>query len=299
MISLRNICPDFLRFWEAARSEGQEEQLRLWEELYESKHPEVFQVYFSPPYWGRREDLARALQKYVEDIEKIEETTKVIEGLTSEIIKKALKTFATDETGVDIDVFIFVGVYGADGFIFPVEKGRTAVFLALECLAGYEPDHMQALIAHELSHGLHLELGRRANPEAFRQAMENLEELMSWIAGNLFFEGLAVAASKRIIPGLAERTYLFYSLDQWRWCRENERRLKEMILESLNSRDQDVARRFFTICEPTEDLPYPRTGYYVGYLAIERLLERHSLMELAAIEPKEFPKLIREALGGD
>ena len=297
MIHLRNICPDFLSFWETARGKGQEGWLALWQELYESKHPEVFRIYFSAPYWGRRENLAEALQRYAEDIDKIKKTAKGIGELISETVEKTLAVFAAGEAEVDMDVFTFIGVYGADGFSFPME-GRTAVFFALECLAEYEPERIKALIAHELSHGLHMELGRRANPEAFGQVMENLEEFISWIAGNLFMEGLAVAASKRIVPGLDERTYLFYSQEQWDWCRANEQRLIRMILKELDNKNQDAFYKFFATWKPTEDLPYQRTGYYVGYLAIERLLARYSLRELAELGPAELPKLIREALIG-
>jgi len=62
MIQIKNLLPDFIDFWNAAQGKGREEQLRLWQKLYESKHPQAFQVYFSMPYWGRREDLPEALK---------------------------------------------------------------------------------------------------------------------------------------------------------------------------------------------------------------------------------------------
>lgn len=294
MIRMRGLYRSFFDFWETAQGKSQEEQLELWQELYESKHPEVFQVYFSAPYWGRREDLPEALLRYGKEIERIV-STRETEKLIPQITEGALAAFAAGEDEIEIDVIYFIGVYGADGFSFPLAD-RATIFLALERLAEYKADRMKALIAHELSHGFHMELGRRANPEIFMKMMKNLQEFESWIARNVFSEGLATSASKRIVPGLDEKIYLFYSPEQWDWCQRNKKRLIEMILKRLDSRDQDTFYKFFTIWKPTEELPYHRTGYYVGYLAMEKLLKRYSLRELAEIGPENYSKLIRQAL---
>ncbi len=294
MIRIRDLSRDFLKFWDAAQGKEQEEQLKLWWEMYESKNPEVFGVYFSAPFWGRRENLPKALPGYGKDSEKIAKAAGKTAELIPKIVKGALTAFATGEGEIEMDVIAFVGVYGADGFVFLLE-GRPAVFLALEHLAEYEIERAEALIAHELSHGLHIALGKRANPGTFAKIMENLEEFISWIARNVFDEGLGTCASKRIIPGLGERTYLFYSPEQWAWCRRNEGRLIEQLLERLDSKDQETCSKFFTTWRPTEELPYHRTGYYVGYLAIEKLLERYSLRDLAETVPGEYSGLIRKA----
>lgn len=292
LIRLRSVFPDFLSFWETAQGKSLEEQLQLWEELYEAKHPKVFRVYFSAPYWGRREELPKALRRYSEDIKKINKAAKKAEELIPQITERALAAFAVGKDEVEIDVIAFVGTYGADGFGFPI-AGRPTIFLALERLAEYEPNRMKALIAHELSHGIHIELGRKAHPGLFAGIVKDPLQFLK-LAPGLFLEGLAVAASKRIVPDLEERTYLFYSPEQWEWCRANRAKLIELVLKDLDSQDQEAYYKFFTTWEPTKELPYHRTGYYLGYLVIEQLLKRHSLRELAELKPQKYSGLIRE-----
>lgn len=293
MIRIRDLTQSFFTFWKAAQDKEQAEQLRLWQELYESKHREAFQVYFSPPYWGQRENLPEALKRYEEDNERIRKITAAVEELISKIVSKVLTAFDVREDQVEIDVVIFVGTYGADGFCFPV-AGRWTIFLALERLS-YYGDAIRPLVAHELSHGFYCELGGKAHPEPFTKIMKD-PSFFFRVAPGLFMEGLAVAASKRIVPGLEERTYLLYALEQWEWCQENRATLMALVLNELGNQDQEAYFKFFTAGKPTKELPYPRAGYYIGYLAIEQLLNQHSLRELAEVEPEEYPQMIGAAL---
>lgn len=294
MIQIKDLFEEFTCFWHAARGREQDEQLRLWEELYRLRHSEVFDFYFSPPHWGRRENLPAALGRYAEDMERIEGVAREVRELIPRIAERTLAAFTTREDEVELGVIAFVGAYGADGFGFPF-AGSASVFLALELLAGYEPDRVRALIAHEFGHGLHLELRRNVRPEWFAEIMKDPLQLLQF-ASALFAEGLAVAASKRSIPGLDERAYLFYSPEQWAWCRANRAKLVDLALDALQREEQGDYFRFFAGGKPSEELPFDRTGYYVGSLAVERLLERHSLRQLAEMEPREYPGLIRQAL---
>ena len=294
MILVRELLPAFLDFWREAQGRPQDEQLRLWEDLYESRHPSVFEVYFSPPYWGRRENLPWALQRYAEDMERISKAAQDAVGLIPQVIESTLSAFAAREDEIEMGVVSFVGAYGADGFGFPL-AGSTTVFLALEQLGHYEPNRVKALTAHELSHGLHLELRRHVRPEWFAEIMRNPRQLFRF-ASALLAEGLAVAASKRIIPGLEERFYLFYSPEQWDWCRANRAKLIALALDALEREDQGDYFRYFATAEQSEELPHGRTGYYIGCLAVERLLKRYTLRQLAVMEFEEHSGLIRRAL---
>lgn len=293
MIRIRDLTQSFFTFWKAAQGKEQAEQLKLWQKLYESKHRETFEVYFSPPYWGQRENLPDALKRYEDDSERICKTAGEMEKLVSKVVSKGLKAFDARENEVTIDVVIFVGTYGADGFCFPV-AGRSMIFLALERLSHYG-DAIRPLVAHELSHGLHSELGRRAHPAPFTKIMKDPFSLFR-VASGLFMEGLAVAASKRIVPGLEERTYLLYTSEQWAWCQENRARLMALFFSELGDQNQEAYFKFFATGERKDELPYPRTGYYIGYLAIEQLLEQHSLRDLAEADPGEYTRMVGVAL---
>lgn len=101
-----------------------------------------------------------------------------------------------------------------------------------------------------------------------------------------------MAASQRVVPGLAGYEYLFFSPDQWEWCRENAGELAARLLEKLDHCDWDTFTEFFTGGAPLERAPYPRTGYYIGYQTIERLLNMATLRELAELDLREIPRLI-------
>jgi len=268
---------------------------RLWQVLYEGKHPEVFSLYFAPPHFGRREHLHPALTRYAEEFEQIAEAAERTQKSVPSLIEAVLTAFNAREGDLVLEGLSFVGVYGTDGFCLPTPD-HTKVFFALECLADYTPDRASALIAHELSHGAHAELNRRENLKTSDWDLVNLDRIFPWIAGALFREGIAVASSKRAVPGLPEHDYLFYSRDQWEWCRENEGKLAERLLEKLDHRDWSTFNEFFSGGVQREWPPYPRTGYYIGYLAIERLLSATTLRELAELEFRAIPPLIRRSL---
>ncbi len=288
---MKDLWPEFERFWAAAREKTEDEMARLWRALYEGGHPEVFTIYFSPPYFGRREQLGPALRRYAEEFERIAAAAERVRNTLPSLVEAVLKAFVARADELELEVTVFVGVYGTDGFCFPAPD-RARAFFALECLAGYTPARATVLMAHELSHGVHMELNRKATPKSFDWVLANLDEFFPWIAGALFREGVAVAASKRAAPGLAEYEYLFYHPDQWEWCRENAGELAARLLEKLDHRDWDTFTEFFTGGAPLERSPYPCTGYYIGYRAIERLLNTATLRELAELDLPEIPRLI-------
>jgi len=295
MIRVRNLWPEFAGFWTATRGKPEDEMGQLWRALYEEKHPEVFSVYFSPPHFGRQEHLSMALSRYAGEFERIAAAAERARNSVPSLVEAVLTAFDAREDELELEVIAFVGVYGTDGFCLPAPD-RARAFFALECLAGYTPARADALMAHELSHGVHMELNRKANPGSFGWDLTTLDEFFPWIAGALFREGLAAAASRRAVPGLAEHEYLFYSPDQWEWCCENVAELATKLLEKLDRRDWDTFTEFFTGDPQGKWPPYPRTGYYIGYRAIERLLSTATLRELAELEFREISRLIRGSL---
>jgi len=63
-MSIIDLVPDFLSFWEEAQDRPLEEQLRLWRKPYEGKHRAIFDVYFLS--WGSRKRLPEAFRRYPE-----------------------------------------------------------------------------------------------------------------------------------------------------------------------------------------------------------------------------------------
>lgn len=291
MIRIRDLALSFFDFWEAAKNKSQEEQLKLWQELYESKHPEIFELYFSE--FALRKRLPEALTRYQGKIQQLITTEERVASLVQEAKPRAMELFEAGDEEIDLDVVIMVGAYGGDGFTTNLQ-GRPTVFYAVEVLSEYKIERMQILIAHELSHGIHDELLRNAHPKSI--SMMDKKGFWWWVAKGAFMEGLATCGSERIFPGFDEHLYLFYSREQGDWCQRNRDQLIELILKDLESRDKAAFYRYFWSDKAKTDLPYIRTGYSVGYLAIEQLLKQYTLRELAELEPGEYPRVIGTAL---
>lgn len=295
MIRLKDLFQDFLNFWDAAQGKSREEQLRLWQELYESKHPDVFGVYFSPPHWGTRERLPEAFTRYGEDFGSIIERAKAVNDLVPQTMPRALAAFDINEEDVDLDLVLMVGVYTASGFSFPLNN-KVGVFLALEHMPRKRESAL-VLIAHELSHGIQFAVFQQTDPHAFSTFMEDPLSLFTRLDVRLFVEGLGISASKRIAPGSDERTYhLSSGAKQWEWCQANRERLMELTLRGLEGDQQYAYSELFGFGEQPKELSFPQTGYYVGYLAIEKLLDRYTFRQLAETAPGEYAGLICKAL---
>ena len=291
MIKIRSLLPEFFIFWNQAQHKEIHEQEAIWRGFYEFRNPEIFDLYFSG--FASRKRLPEALTRYRGKTQQLKATEQKIVDLIHGIIPKAMKLFEARDEEIDLDIVIMVGAYGADGFTTDLQ-GKPTVFFAVEVLSEYEIERTQVLIAHELCHGIHGELLRNAHPEII--SVMDKKEFQGWIAKGAFMEGLAICGSKKLLPGFGEHLYLFYSREQGDWCQKNRKKLIELILNDLGKRDGSAFDRYFWSNKSKTDLPYTRTGYYVGYLAIEHLLKQYSLKTLAELGPEEYPKLIRMAL---
>lgn len=291
MIKIRRLLPEFCIFWNQAQDKDPQEQENMWHELYESKHPEIFDLYFSG--FAARKRIPQALARYQERIKQFKATEQWIVDLIHMTIPRAMKLFEAHGEEIDLDIVIMIGAYGADGFTTDLQ-GKPTVFYAVEVLSEYEMERLQVLIAHELCHGIHGELLRNAHPEII--SVMDKKEFQSWVAKGAFMEGIATCGSERLFPRFDERLYLFYSHEQYNWCQRNRGKLTELILNDLGNRDGSAFDRYFWNNRSKTDLPYHRTGYYIGYLAIEQLLKQYSLRELAEVGPEKYPDLIRRAL---
>jgi len=314
---------EFERFWKLAETKALEERLELYDRLYTFKHRQFFDVYFWQ--WGSRRRLLGALKKYDEVASELGEVGLKVERVIGRTLPKASKAF--DVYDVDLDFVLLVGTFSTDGFAVPFKESLT-IFFALEVVSQYPQSLLEILVAHEISHGFHATLLSRTSPnydfkklpplpnlirlsrrqirgvtEVFRPRfwrsipiIRTMQRNMNWIANAVIAEGIAVCASKNIVEHSQEFEYLLYkNAEPFNWCQTNEKLLFERLLQKLDCRDSETYQRYFG-GKQDEDIPFIRTGYYVSYRVVQKLLESHTLNNLCTIEPTKYLPLLKECM---
>lgn len=232
-----------------------------WSEMYEAAHPEVFAIYYSA--WGlpaRRAGASLDVPRLAPAMPAVEERAR---GLALEA-----EAFFTDQGLLDdeLDVVLLVGAHTSDGWVTELD-GRDTLFLALEFLG--DPPYDAMLLSHEAFHVAHARRGARGWPET--------------CASSLFMEGLAVAVTRDLHPGLSDSSYLWFDDSHGAWveeCAALSGRIAARALAELDtSYDALVVRALFTIQDAEKELP-PRAGYWLGDQVVRRLLRDHPSREL-------------------
>ncbi len=232
-----------------------------WTDVYEAAYPEVFETYHSA--WGRHERCLAAAA----DVPSLAPAITAAEARARDLIALSEKSFRADGLLTDdLDVVLLVGGHTSNGWV--TELGETVtLFLALEFLG--DPPYDGVLVSHEAFHVAHARHGAGDWPEDG--------------AASLFQEGLAIAISREIRPGLADSAYLWFDdahADWVRECETAETAIARRALEHLDtSYDEMAVRALFTTQEDEKELP-PRAGYWLGDRLLRRLLARHPSSDL-------------------
>ncbi len=91
----------------------------------------------------------------------------------------------------------------------------------------------------------------------------------------LYEMGLAAYSSKEIFPEIPLSSHLFITSAELEWCRRNEWFLKREIKPYLQSKDDNIINRFFSVSENNNGKWFPdRTGCFTGYRIIEEYLKK-------------------------
>lgn len=234
-----------------------------WTEEYEAAYPEIFDTYHRA--WGRHQRCVAASH----DVPVLAPGMPSIEDRARRLVQESEGFFAAE--GLiedDLDVVLMVGGHTSNGWVTDLD-GRDTLFLALEFLG--EPPHDAVLLTHEAFHVAHSRHGAQDWPDD--------------CASDLFQEGLAVAVTREVHPGLSDSAYLWNDEDHRDWvpeCAAAEQAIATRALAELGTPDDELrVRALFTIQDDEKELP-PRAGYWLGDRVCRRLREQHSLGDLLA-----------------
>lgn len=224
---IRNTIPDFQRFAGRALSVEQRTREQLWDELYRSLHPDVFERFFDGQ--GSREGIPALVHRIRALRARVQKAVAVMPDIIEGVEPAVRSTLDVPDAPEPLHV-LMVGSFSANAFVDRLD-GDVAVFHCLEWFAGRDP--ARVLVAHEDTHAWH-QLAQGPGPG----------DDPAWSA---FSEGLAISVSRTVVPDRPEDEYFWYGLggfEEWLpWCREHRDELRERFRERLD--DPEAVEAFF------------------------------------------------------
>ena len=273
MVRIIDTTPAFDTFAKSAFLDSPIMRGQRWVEEYEGAHPDVFEAFYSEQGQPERGNpLTRELSRVRRQAEEgAAATRKVIEEVEP-AVAEALG-LPTSPSPVHV---LMVGQFNANALVGRLD-GEVALFHCLEWFQSEEATRV--LVAHEDAHAWHeIALGE-APPED-----------PAWMA---FSEGMAIQASRAVVPDRPDYDYFWYGhagFEEWLpWCQEHRQQVFELFRAALD--DPEGGESFFGggLVEGRW-----RLGYFVAD-EIVRGLDR-PLPELAAMSVDDARALVRDQL---
>jgi len=246
----------------------------LWVDKYEAAYPKVFEAFYETH--GDPAGRAAIVREMARVKARVEEAAPIVRKAINDV-EKAMPELLDRPADPCPQHVIMVGTLTTNAAVGRIEDEVT-VFHCLEWFQSAEG--ARALVAHETTHAWH-ELALGSTPPGDDAA---------WMA---FYEGLAIAASRALVPGLPELDYFWYGhpdVESWLpWCEEHRQELMDHFAASIEA--------------PTTVETYFGGGviqnqWRVGFYLADELVKSLdcSLPDLVAMNVMEARAAIREAL---
>lgn len=270
--SQNDITPRFLAFYEMAREvDDPEKRFELWQEHYG--------FVALPPGVPDRDERARAMldeawPQYPEVIDRIRTGIEALDPPPESVANRVVELFDAEGRLPPLTLLYFVGMMENNAFFAPIPEG---LFVALP--AEMAPERREITMAHEFTHAVHHVLGDFG--------FDNT------VAALVFKEGLAMHASRRLVPGRPDAAYL--TTDE-AWLARCSDRLETIIVAmqpEFHLRG-DAARNKYTVGEGNTGME--REAYCAGWHLVGRLIEKgHDFAGLARVAEDDIPAMLEQA----
>ncbi len=190
---------------------------------------------------------------------------KTINYLYDSIIEKS-KRILPPVSKKEVDLCFFLP-YGSC-FVSP-EDSLNTIFISMRI----DPNDAEKIMAHEYAHILHID----------RRPKEPLT-----LKGEIISEGMAVFLTNQIITNIeVSNSVPFMSKTSFEWCLKNEQLIKDSIKLELNDTTMRLFKRYISdgsFAEPPAGF-VQKTGYFVGYLIIEKCINKGmSIEEICSLD---------------
>ena len=275
MARILDTAPTFDAFARSAFLESPLIRERLWEERYEGEHREVFDAFYA------RNASTTGRSNLVRDLSTVRSRVRDAAPVERRLIEE-VEPAVQAALGVPADPapqhVLVVGSFSVDADVGRLGD-EVALFHCLEWFHGEEGTRV--MVAHEDTHAWH-EIALGVVPP---------EDDPAWMA---FYEGVAIRASREVVPGRPPEQYFWYGhggfTDWLPWCEAHRDELLARFAADLD--DAAAVETWFGGGLVDE---HWRVGYYLADVLVGRL--GRPLPELVTTSVDDARAAIRAALG--
>lgn len=226
-----------------------------------------------------RKQLDDVFPRYAALLPQLDTLEKRGESTGQDLFARINRLYETDGVPIHSALVLFVGQFDGNEFTIPAMHRKPPTVVMPVENADLELD-----LAHEISHSVHFQLARVANGFG------------APIGETIFLEGMAMHATKAVVPGLPDARYTELQGEPG-WfarCAANKDAIVAGILPYLGQSGPDVATKF-TFGKGTTGMD--RELYCAGWFAIGKMMENGaSLAQLARIPESGMIDAVKRAL---
>lgn len=273
-LTVNDLTPKFLAFHDAAQKERAtpERRWQLFKQHYD---------FAAVPPTDEGQEMARKLldeawPRYGPVVARLRSGAGALEPAPADMVRSIAALLCPQRPGA-VRLTTFVGGFEENAFT-AAHAGRITVALPLEIDAG----RRALLMAHELTHAVHIAMGSFAG---------------GWVRSigtTVLTEGLAMRVTERLFPGRPARDYVEHEPGWLEKARARRLDILRAIRPHLASEDSEQVMRF-TMGRGPNGLE--REAYYAGWEVVGHWLAHgKSFAEIARIPETEMPARVREAI---
>lgn len=226
-----------------------------------------------------RKLLDAAWDKYPALIPKLGALEKTAEETAREMFARNNNILGTANEPIHGRLILYVGQFDNNAFTMPSMDGKPATVLA-----SIENADLKIVLAHELTHAIHLQLANVKN------------SFGAPLGETIFLEGLAMHTAQRAVPGLPDAVYTEMPGDHgwFQTCQARKDAVMKATLPDLARSGRVIALKY-TFGQGNTGMQ--REAYCAAWFAMGKLIESgKTLPQLARIPEDQMVSVVRTAM---
>jgi hypothetical protein len=225
-----------------------------------------------------RQMLDGAWDKYPALMAALPDLTKTAAAQAQDAFDRINALFATGDTPIHSRVVLYVGQFDGNAYSVPPMDGRPATVMF-----PVEIEQPQLILAHELTHTIHIQLAGVKN------------SFGAPIGETMFLEGLAMRTTQKLYPGHPDTAYTELNSPGWLAnCYARKDAVLTAIRADLDKSGREIAMKY-TFGQGNTGMQ--REVYCAAWIVMGRLLDGgKSFAELARVPEDKMVETIRAAM---
>lgn len=226
-----------------------------------------------------RKLLDAAWDKYPALTSELGALEQIAEKTAREMFARDNEILGTVNNPIHARLILYVGQFDNNAFTMPPMDGKPATVLA-----SVENIDLKIVLAHELTHSIHLQLANVQN------------SFGAPVGETIFLEGLAMRTAQRAVPGLSDAAYTEMPGDHgwFETCEARKDAVMRAIQPDLDKSGRAVALKY-TFGQGNTGMQ--REAYCAAWFAMGKLVGRgKTLPQLARIPEDRMVAAIRAAM---